>query len=246
MYLLNLGSWHGTTVAERLELVVEGLRLAEASGDRTAEIGLRCAYASTLALGGTQEALATEHGQRALDDARALQQPTLEIAALFTLAQATFRSQPEAALRMLHESIELGRRFNTEAEEGAALGLLSYLEGRYGDTREALLALRARTIWETRNLGHFEGTWTLGPGVFSQVGRHDLVAFCEGKVARLSLNDGVMWEDVHQIEIAEARAALGEKAFDEIATRAAALSRDEFNETLLREIDAVLAQLDAR
>ena len=98
----------------------EGLALAEASGDLVATTGLRSAYASMLAIEGRQ-AEAQEQAQQALDDARALRQPTLEVAALFSVGEPKFRTDPHDAMAALRASLELGRQHHNQSERGAAL-----------------------------------------------------------------------------------------------------------------------------
>jgi hypothetical protein len=223
-------------------MVSEGLALAEASGDRTAEVGLRSAWASTLSYHDLE--LARQQAQRAVDDARALRQPSLEVAALYSLAQATFRSDPDAAIALLHASLDLGRRCHSEAEEGPALGLLAYLEAAHGDVRAAVQALREKTEWELRAGGTtYRTPYTLGTSAFSRVGRDDLVALCEGNARRFRESSlfSFLWDDLRQDEIARARSTLGAEPFEEFAARGQALDFEDFNRMLLREIDATLA-----
>jgi hypothetical protein len=243
-YLLTLS--RDQTDRERLEMVAEGLELAGASGDRLAEIGLRCAYASTLAVN-DRAAEAERHARRALDDARALGQPTLEVAALFSLGQSSVLSDPGAAMTYLRTSLELGRRHHSEAEEGAILMLLAYVESRSGDSRHALETIRERLVWQLtapiQGLPHFY----LGTSAFTRVGRADLVALCEGNSRVFSAAVGSfptpLWQSLHDEELVEARAALGEQRFEELAIRGASLTLDEFNILLLPEIDAILAEV---
>jgi predicted ATPase len=242
-YLLTL-SWDPES-GNRLEMIAEGLSLAEASGDRIAETGLRSAYASTLALY-DEPAEATRQAQRALDDARALRQPTLESAALFALGQATFRSDPHSAMTRLRASVELGRRHHSEAEEGAALMLLAYLEARHGDGRQALETIRERTVWEMGNRLQGLAPFYLGTGAFNRVGRPDLVALCEGNSRAIGARRGAatkLWNELHAEETSEARTVLGDENFEQLAARGALLGAEEFNAMLLHEIDATLAQM---
>jgi hypothetical protein len=244
-YLLTLSSRSQVAHEARLEMITEGLALAEASGDRVAENGLRSAYASTLALVSSDMALAQKHAKRALDDARALRQPTLEIAALYTLAQTTFRTDPAEAIALVRASVDMGRQYHNEAEEGAALGLLAYLEARHGDARQGVLALRDKTVWEIHNGGITAAPYFIGAGAFSRIDRHDLVALCEGNT-RKSIGGGVtylLWEDLHEEEVETARAALGNEEFEALVARGAAFEPADFSSMLLHEIDATLEEL---
>jgi predicted ATPase len=242
-YLLT-GAWSGATWEERLEFAREGLALAEASGDRLAEIGMRTVYASTLSMADwPAEALA--QAQRALDGARTLRQPTLEAAALFACAQAEFGSNPGGALERLREALDLARRHHTEAEEGSILGLIAFVEARHGDAREALEAIRERALWELRNPSTTMSTYYLGSGAFSRVGRPDLVALCEGN-SRSNFDSyalTTLWVKLHNEEIGEARTALGDERFDELVARGAATPAEEFHPMLVAEIDALLESM---
>jgi tetratricopeptide (TPR) repeat protein len=244
-YLLTLQNQDLTAEGNRTAMIFEGLTLAEASGDRVAETGIRSAFASTLAMDSTQWELAEQHAQRALEDARALRQPTLEVAALYSLAQAKFRSDPDAAIALLRASLDLGRQCHSESEEGAALGLLAYVEAGHGDARQAVQALREKTAWEIRNRGLSWAPFFLGTSAFSRVGRHDLVALCEGNSRRFVTTLRYLWDDLHHDEIAEARDALGDETFEQLAARGAAHDVDDFNLMLLQEIDDTLEQLPA-
>jgi predicted ATPase len=242
-YLLTLSARDRAAHERRLEMITEGLELAEASGDRVAETGLRCAYASTLAmkmdLGQAQEA-----AERALADARELRLPTLEIAALFSLAQSKFRSDPFTAMTLLRESIEMGHRYQNESEEGASFGLLAYLEARHGDSREAVEALRGKIVWEIRQGSSSFAPFFMGTCALGRVGRHDLVALCEGN-SRLYVDATrpFLWDDIHAEEVKDSRAALGDEQFERLATQGSALQPKDFNAMLLRAVDETLASL---
>jgi predicted ATPase/class 3 adenylate cyclase len=242
-YLLTLSARDLAANERRLEMITEGLELAEASGDRVAETGLRCAVASTLAMLLLLDRALPE-AERALADARELRLPTLEIAALYSLAQAKFRSDPETAIALLHESIEMGHRYQNESEEGAAWALLAYLEARHGDAREAAEAMRGKVMWEIRNGSLSFGPFYLGSCALGRVGRHDLVALCEGN-SRLFVDSKrpFLWDDIHAEEIADSRAALGEEEFERLAAQGSALAPADFNAMLLRELDVTLASL---
>jgi hypothetical protein len=244
-YVLT-GAWTGATWHERLELAAEGLALAEASGDRVAETGLRATYASTLAMN-DQSGDAAAQARRALDDARAMRQPTLEAAALFACAQAEFGSEPGEAIASLRAALELVRRHHSESEEGAILSLMAYVEAHHGDAREALEAIRGKALWEVRNPGTTMAPYYLGTGAFRRVGRPDLVALCEGN-SRVNLDfygPTMLWQKLHEEEIGEARATLGDQRFDALVARGAATPSEEFHPTLIAEVDALLEAMSA-
>src|SRR4029077_12672329 len=167
-----------------------------------ATIGLRSAYASMLAVE-RRESEAKEQAQQALGDARALRQPALEIAALFSLGQSQVRSDPHDAMACLRASLELGRQYHNQSEAGAALGLLAYVEARHGDARQAVEAMREKTDWEMRNRAYARLPY--GTGAFNRVGRHDLVALCDGNMVETSMAASPLFNELHNEEIAEAR-----------------------------------------
>jgi len=240
-YLFTLYRWEDQPDDRGLEIAAEGLALAEASGDRIATTGLRSMYASALGLR-DQSAEAMREAQRALDDARDLHQPTLEIAALFALGQAKFRTEPDEAIALLRTSLELGRRHHNEAEEGATLGLIAYLEARRGDSRQAIEAFRERTVIELRNPSVPWAPFYLGTGAFTRAGRPDLVPLCEGnsRSDARNLMHVPPWAEFHAEEIAEARNALGDELFDKLVAQGANMAPKDFNTMLLHEIDATL------
>jgi hypothetical protein len=191
---------------------------------------------------------ASAQARRALADARALRQPTLEVAALFACAQAEFHTQPVEALAALKTALELARRHRTESEEGSILSLMAYVESRHGEAREALEAIRGKALWEARNPGTRMAPYYLGTGAFSRVGRPDLVALCEGN-SRANLDAyalTTLWHKLHEEEIDEARATLGDERFDELVARGEAAIREDFHPMLVAEIDALLAAMPPR
>ena len=122
-------------------ITAEGLARAEEAGDTLGAIGLREAHAVAAAMSG-RFAEALEHAERALAEARSVHQPTLEAVALYAKAFALAGSDPAGAIVLLHESLTLTRRLGIELERISALGLLTVLESRYGDTRAALATMR--------------------------------------------------------------------------------------------------------
>ncbi len=241
IYLITLASWDNEAANRRLQIAREGLALAEASGDLVATTGLRSAYSSMLAIYGRQSE-AQEQAQQALDDARALRMPVLEVAALFSVGESKIRSDPHGAMAALLASLELGRLHHNQSEAGAALALLAYVEARQGDARQAVEAMREKTDWEMRNRGYARLPY--GTGAFNRVGRHDLVALCDGNMLDTAMQVSPLFDELHKEEIAEARHVLGDGRFEHFVERGAALSAEDFGTMLLREIDATLAEMD--
>ena len=240
-YMLTIISWEEANYSTQVEVATEGLALAEASGNRIAATGLRSMYAIGLSLV-DRPAEALPHAQHALDDARALQQPTLEISALYAVAYAKASSAPSEAIEMLRTAIELARQNKSESEEGPMLGLLAFLEGRHGDLRQSVQALRASAMARVRNPHVRWASYLYGSGVFLRVGRADLCALCEGKIGTLG-GEWPLWKELHAQDLAEARTAMGDERFDDIAARGAAMESEEFTAMLVCEIDAIVEQL---
>ena len=244
-YLLTIAGWDGGP-SNQLQIASEGLELAEKSGDLIATTGLRSAYASILALHG-RPVEAADQAQQALDASRKLRQPTLETAAIYSLAQAKFRSDPAGAITLLREGVELGRLYHNDAAEGGgAFALLAYLEARHGDARQALEAYRERTEWHIRKGPTTNRPYYLGTGAFNRVGRPDLVALCEGNSARWLANPAIPlpWDEIHKEEIAQARRTLGDEEFEHLVMRGTSMTPEDFNMMLIREINTILDGMD--
>jgi predicted ATPase/class 3 adenylate cyclase len=247
IYLFTLAGWENIATQDRVEIVAEGLALAEASGDVIAATGMRCAYASALmvyGVGKNDEAVA--HAQRALEDARALGISTLEIGALDALAQTKAQTDPHAAIALLRRAIELGHQHHSESEETTMLGLLAHLEARYGNQGNAIVAIREKVVAELRYPNSPYNGYPLGMGVFTRAGRPDLVALWKGSstiwggAQRIGVS---VWDSAFQEELDEARAALGDEQFDKLAETGAAMTPTELNTLLLNEIDAIIANV---
>jgi predicted ATPase/class 3 adenylate cyclase len=240
-YWLTSKGWEGYDTSR--DIAREGLMMAEASGDVIASIGLRAAYASTMAMFEEDTDEAQALATRALHEAREVRQPTLEAAASYALAVSLVRRDPARSIDCLHAALALQRQVGSEAEEAPVLSLLAYMEACHGDLRRALEALRARmriTIRAPRK--PVSALWH-GTQAFNRVGRPDLVARHEGICGALLSNRGVprLFATIHRQEVQEARAALGDEQFDALRAEGEAAVPEEFYAMLLAEIDALLA-----
>ena len=90
-------AWEWTERA--YEIAKEGLERAEAVGDVLGAVGSRIAFASQAMLM-ERQAEAIEHAERALAEARALRQPTLEMAALYACGLAFSKADPSRAIEL--------------------------------------------------------------------------------------------------------------------------------------------------
>ncbi len=241
-YSLTLNGWEG--FIDSREIAREGLELAEASGDVVATVGLRAAYASTLAMFDDERGLPL--AEQALDEARALQQPSLEAASLYALSIGLLRRDPDRAIASLRRALDLNRQTGNEAELVPILSYLAYLEACHGDERRALEALREQMRLTVRGgfHNHVAALWH-GTQAYNRAGRPDLVARAHGICRRLLGDRGVpeLWAGVHAHEVVEARGALGEEQFEILCAEGEASAPDELYALLLAEVEALLAAL---
>jgi tetratricopeptide (TPR) repeat protein len=245
-YLLRLVVWLRVPETRR-QITDEGLAMAEAAGDVLGANGLRSASA-VVALEDGREDDALQHAQRALADARSLRQPTLEISALYVNGLVLARIDPLRAIAFLNESVELARRMGVEGDETGAFELLANLEAQRGDSRRALEALREAALHSIRVPYSIVVTpFYTGTRAFLRAGRPDLVALCDGqsRVRQHHPSRGASvlpaLADVHDQDVREARSALGDEAFQRYSDAGAAIPSEDFSQTILREIDNILA-----
>jgi predicted ATPase/class 3 adenylate cyclase len=234
-YLLSMGPPDAYNIAK------EGLAGAEAAGDILGAIGSRIAFAiHAMVFEHDDEALS--HAQRALGEARQLRQPTLEAAALYANAVALANADPASAMRLARESLDLTRHLGIESERVTALALLAALEARHGDAHRGLEALQEQLRSSTSFLYGSLGTdLYYETELLNRVGRPDLVARCYGVSRQLQRSMGPLYAKMREQAIQNAKATLGENAFDEQATEGAAMPPEQFREMLLREIEGLLA-----
>jgi hypothetical protein len=243
-YLLTLSGWTARDWYLRgYDIALEGLAMAEAAGDEVGANGMRTACAVQAMMIGRDD-LARDHAARALVDARALDQPTLEAAALYANALALARGDPEQAIELVQQTLELTRRLENESEQYVALGLLTALEARHGDARRSLDAMRFQLsgeLWPgSLDAQHFY----VGIEVFNRVGRPDLVAKCDGYCRAAGIVGSAFYAGFHDDAVAAARATIGADAYERHVAEGAAMPQDEFARVLLEEVDSLLAELD--
>lgn len=236
-YLLSLVTWKGAH-EEAYELASEALHSAQTAGDLLGAIGMRIAFAATAANNGEND-VGIEHAERALADARQLDQPTLIAAALFANGVAFARVDPERALAYLYEALERSRRLGLDNEHAASLALVVTLEAFYGDANRALEAMREAI---SRELEAGYAYWLstpfyMGHQVFNRVGRPDLVARCCGFSESAEYIATPMHRYWHELGVDEARSVLGPERFAALEAEGAATPPEEFRMSLLRVID---------
>lgn len=245
-YLLATAAWRWQGQPNEFvgyEIAKEGLELAEAAGDVVAANGLRTALACQAMLC-FREDEAFEQAQRALADARSLQQPTLETAAQYAVGMALMTRDPGAAIASLVETAEQLRRLEIESEYDSAMILITALEARHGDARRGLETMRAQLGSQHQGFFRSAGPY-IGVELFNRVGRPDLVALCDGFWFHLGFTAPPFYATFHDPAVIEARAALGDDAFERHSREASTMDTDTFIARLLEAIDQLLSDLPA-
>jgi hypothetical protein len=238
-YMYALSFWRQG--ADSYEIAKEGLEAAETAGDVLGAIASRIARsAQAMVTGYDDEAL--DQAQRALTEARQLGQPTLEAAALYVSGLALSNADPARAIAILRQSVDLTERLGIESERTMALSLIAALEARHGDARRSLEALRDEIVSPVP-LSAFRSDLYIGLQVFNRVGRPDLVARCSGMTRRLHWSSPPLHQKFYDAAVEEARATLGDNAFDVHATEGASIGPEQFREALQREIDELLTAM---
>jgi predicted ATPase/class 3 adenylate cyclase len=233
-------AWSGGRGHAMYGVAKRGLAMAEAAGDVLGAIGLRITVSVHAMMNGREEE-ALEFAQRALVEARQLGQPTLETAAVYANALALSNADPQRAITLLHETIDLTRRFDIDSERLSALALLAVLEAQHGDARRSLEAIREPYASRSQGAYVFTSLLSWGAPTFDRVGRPDLIARCVGHAQRLQIASTPYYEWLTEPHIQAARAALGDTTFDELAQEGANTQTPDFSQMILREIDDVLA-----
>jgi hypothetical protein len=229
----------GASPTEKYEIAREGLYAAEAAGDVLGAIGSRVGFAvHAMLIEHDDEAL--DQAQRALADARRLGQPGLEAAALYANGLALFNADPARAITILREAIEITQRLAIDSERVAALRVLAAVEARHGDPRRALIALRDELGAEMDPMLPFDTDLYIGTEVFNRLRRPDLVARCDGVSRRIRTWTPPLYMKFHDQSVDEARAALGEDAFEVYAAEGGSMAPDQFRAMMCREIEELL------
>jgi predicted ATPase/class 3 adenylate cyclase len=237
-YLQAAAGWDG--YAESYEIAAEGLAMAEAAGDTLGANGLRSAFAVSAMLDGHEEE-ALHHAQRALTDARSLRQPTLEGAALYANGLVNVRADPLRALAFLHESIDLARRMGIDSEQQSAVALLADLEAEHGDPTRALEALREHAVYSISSPYYLRMPFYIGTRALTRAGRPDLSARCAGQTHRMGLVLPPLFAAMQEHQVEESRSLLGDDLFQQHFDAGAAIPPETFTQTILDEIDQLLA-----
>jgi predicted ATPase/class 3 adenylate cyclase len=222
------------------ETAQESLAAALAAGDTLGAIGSRIALAAQ-AMVFEHPLEAREQAEQALLEARQLHQPTLEAAALYANALAISEDDPERAIALCHETLELARRIGLDSERLSTLNLLGALEARHGDARRSLEIFREQLDAPYMVRAFVRADLYVGTQVFLRMGRPDLVARCEGQCRGQHLNPPPYYAKFQRDAVQQAQATLGDDIYAAYAAAGEAQTLDQFREQLLPEIDELLA-----
>jgi predicted ATPase/class 3 adenylate cyclase len=242
IYLLSIRSWlRGAGGFEAAyETAKEGLAMAETAGDALGANGLRIALAAHATMTG-RYAEGLELAEHALVEAERLGQPTLVAASLYSKALALAPRDPRGAITLLHDALGVLRRLENDSERIPSLGLLAALEGHYGDARQGLEAIREQMTASATSRYFTVPNLYIAVQVFNRVDRPELVAQCGGYCRQAGVIGPPFYEGFHETSMREARNALGDDAFKRYVATGAAMPTDDFYETIVREVDELLA-----
>jgi predicted ATPase/class 3 adenylate cyclase len=245
VYMLSIQSWlrGGGGFAAAYDTAKEGLAMAETAGDVLGASGLRIALSAHATMT-ERDAEGLELADHALADAQRIGQPTLIAASLYAKALALGQQHPREAITLLEEALTILRQVENESERIPSLGLLAALEGHHGDARRSLDALREQMTTSATS-GYLLAVPNLyiAIQVFNRVGRPDLVAQCGGYCRELGVTGPPFYLAFHETSMEQARAALGDQAFDRNVAVGRAIATDDFYEMIVREVDDLLAGL---
>jgi hypothetical protein len=222
----------------------EALERAEAAGDVAGTIALRTMYAQSLLLE-ERNAESRAEAERALADARVLAQPALIAMGLFAVGQAVAQTgDPERGLVMVRESLELATQVDSNWQTIHALSVLTGLEAIYGDAARAADSMRAVLV-AARDDGETHqglGVLTAGLAVFNCYGRPDLAARADGQLTAMSaeMYGGYWFWKTRGTD--DARTALGDERYEELAAVGASIPWDRFVEETIEQLDTFITQ----
>jgi tetratricopeptide (TPR) repeat protein len=217
----------------------EAYRLAERArvtleegGAEPYSVAMMYGLAAVWAVAAGDVALASAEGEEALRRGRALQNPTLVTTALFDLGWALADDEPERALALLEESIELTRNGAGDGVFAPTLTQAAAIWARLGDFPRAITALVEAIEFSLRGglPVTLVGCLTWGIEILARSGRHEPAALLYG-VVRLgpleSAIGGYMTPASWVVAVDLAMAALGAERFDALAAGGAAMSYEE-------------------
>jgi predicted ATPase/class 3 adenylate cyclase len=195
-------------------------------------------------------ASARQSAMEAVEIARRVRNPGLSAAASFVAAEVIWRSEPQAALLLIEDSLALARAGAFDSVLGNALTLTAVIRARTGDLPGALAALQEATL-----LQHADGTRLLvghalrvAAVVLGRLGEAGPAAVLSGALAAhfpgsvsARYEDELMAAGQTQALV---RHALGEAGYDAAFSRGAAMDDDEIVRYAVGEFQRVAALLE--
>jgi predicted ATPase/class 3 adenylate cyclase len=224
-------------------LAMEALERAEAAGDVPGTIALRAAYA--IGLMADQSTHARDQSERTLADARALGQPALIAMGLLAVGSTDLmEGYYERGLSRLRESVELSSEIGSSWQTIAGVASLAAGEAIYGDRVKAVELMRSILV-SARDSGdtyYATGAAHVSATVFSRYNRHDLVARFDGALGAVEQGRAMgygNWRFWYVDAVKEARTALGDGGYDELAAEGASIPSERILEDIIGELESL-------
>jgi non-specific serine/threonine protein kinase len=194
-------------------------------------------------------AAARQPAMEAVEIAHRVRNPFLSATASFLAAEAIWRSDPQAAVLLIEDSLALSRAGASDSILGSSLMLAGRIRARTGDLPGALAALQEAMLQH-----HADGdrllvgqTLRVGAGMLTRLGEATPAAVLSGALAaQFPASIAARNKDEQTTtgrSRALARAALGEAAYDAALSRGAAMDEDEVVAYAVGEFQRVAALL---
>jgi hypothetical protein len=231
-----------------------GVSLARQARQEAAERGIEYQAGYSLTIEATclnragDHAAARQPAMEAVEIGRKIRNPFLLATASLAAADAIWRSNPQAALLLIEDTLALTRAGAQDTVEGISLTLAAVIRARTGDLPGALAALQEATLQHHADgaLGALGDTLRIAAGMLARFGEAGPAAVLYGAVAAVpgaltASNEGER-RAIGRSQ-ALARDALGEAAYDAAAGRGAAMDEDEVVRYAVGEFQRVAALL---
>jgi hypothetical protein len=176
--------------------------------------------------------------------ARTIGGPSLIAFALYSVGYTLQLDDPRRAIECFREGIEQFRRIAFAFMVEVCLILLIRLQASQGDLGAALESFRSGLALSYEQGSRVNVIYQLKQGAFAltRAGHPDVAAVLVGYVDAQPQRGTAGWEgEFHDGVIAEARAALGDAAYDAAAARGAAMPYDEIVQYTFTELDRIQA-----
>jgi hypothetical protein len=195
------------------------------------------------------DAAAQQPAMEAVEIARRVRNPTLSVLAFVAAAEVIWRSEPQAALLLIEDSLALTRAGASDIGHGVALTLAGGIRSRNGDAPGALAALQEATVQH-----HADGsrmllgqTLRVAAVVLARLGEARPAAVLSGAFAAhfpasISARNETEQRAIGRSQ-AFARHALGEATYGAAVGRGAAMDDDEAVGYAVGEFQRVAALL---